>query len=180
MRLRTHLLTSAALGLALYRRAPYRAALLTIAGVAIDLDHYLLYALRTGDWSPFGAARYNRWRHQRPRRGDTRPRYGSLRSVAHRPLLTLPLIWGLALRWSWARPVAFGLTLHLALDIPPLNLDWRIWRRSRGRCERCGVSGLRRDIHYIIPPERGGRRWEPANRAAWCGPCARQVRAASK
>jgi hypothetical protein len=174
MRLRTHLLVSALAGIAIYPRAPRRAALLTFAGVAVDLDHYLLYALRSGDWNLLGAVRYDRRRGRPIRPGDTRPRYGSLRSVAHRAALTIPLAWLLAGCWPALRPLAAGLTLHLAMDMSPLNFDWRVWRRARGHCERCGVGGLELAVHYVRPPERGGSRWALDNRAAWCSPCARE------
>src|SRR3569623_66379 len=93
MRFRTHLLASAAAGLALYPRSLGKAALVTVAGVILDVDHYVLYALRSGDWSPLGALRYNRRRRRRIRPGDTRPRYGPLRSVLHHKRLTIPLVW---------------------------------------------------------------------------------------
>ncbi|MFL5804079.1 MAG: hypothetical protein ACJ8CR_20335 [Roseiflexaceae bacterium] len=176
MRLRTHLLASALVGIALYPRAPRRALLLTLAGVAVDLDHYLLYALRSGDWSLAGALRYDRRRGRPIRPGDTRPRYGSLRSIAHRAPISLPLAWLLARRWPVLRPLAAGLTLHLALDAPLLGLDWRVWRRARGHCERCGVGGLRMGIYYVRTPDRGGARWALDNRAAWCDTCAREAR----
>ncbi len=56
VRLRTHLVASALAG---HPALPARAAApcCTFAGVAVDLDHYLLYALRSGDWNPFGALR---------------------------------------------------------------------------------------------------------------------------
>ena len=106
MRFRTHLLTSLAAGLALYPRRPAHAAALVLAGTLIDLDHLLLYALRTGDWSAVGALRYNRYRHYWRQAGDTRPRYGPLRSWLHEPWLVLPPGWAQPTRrcalWPWA------------------------------------------------------------------------------
>lgn len=169
---RDHLIVSALCGVTLYRRRPRRAVLLTLAGVLLDLDHYLLYALRSGDWNPLGAIRYDRRRHRRPRPGDSRPRYGSLRSVAHQPVLALPLLWALCRLWPVLRPVAIGVGLHLLLDVPPLNLDWRVWRRAQGRCECCGGVGLVRDVRYVVPPAWGGDPWTLNNRAAWCRRCA--------
>ena len=176
MRLRTHLLAATLAGVALYPRKPGRAALVAIAGVAVDLDHYVLYALRSGDWSVLGALRYDRRRSKPIRPGDTLPRYGPLRSILHRSALTVPLAWLAARRWPALRPLAAGISLHLALDLPPLGYDWRVWRRSRGRCERCGIGGLGRGIYYITPPEHGGSRWSLDNRAAWCRTCAREAR----
>jgi hypothetical protein len=172
MRLRIHILTSALLGTALYPRTPRRAALVLAGGVLLDLDHYLLYALRSGDWNPLGALRYDRWRNLPIAAGDTRRRHGSLRSVLHTARVTIPLAWLLSRRWPALRPLAFGVTLHLALDTSPLLLDWRVWRRAGGRCERCGRCGLKRSIHYVRSPRRGGSRWALDNRAAWCYDCA--------
>src|SRR4051812_28395649 len=128
MRLRTHILTSALLGAVLYPRAPRKAALLLAGGVLLDADHYLLYALRSG------------------------------KSIFHTMRVTLPLVWLFGWRWPALRPLAIGVTLHLALDVSPLRLDWRVWRRADGRCECCGRLGLRRGINYVNPPRAGGSR----------------------
>jgi hypothetical protein len=179
MRLRTHLLASVLAGIALYPRSPGRAALMALGGVAVDLDHYLLFALRSGDWSPLGALRYDRRRGRPIQPGDTRPRYGSLRSIVHRAALTIPLAWLAARQWPVLRPLAAGVTLHLIMDLPPLRFDWRVWRRARGHCERCGIGGLELGVYYRLSPDRGGARWSLENRAAWCSTCAREVRRAS-
>jgi len=172
MRLRTHILTSALLGVALYPRAPRKATLLMAGGVLLDIDHYLLYALRSRNWNPLSALRYDRWRNQPITAGDRRRRYGSLRSIFHTARVTLPLVWLLGWRWPALRPLAIGVTLHLALDLSPLRLDWRVWWRSGGRCERCGRAGLKRGIYYVKSPRAGGSRWALHNRAAWCYDCA--------
>ena len=104
MRLRTHILASALLGAALYPRAPRKAALLLAGGVLLDADHYVLYALRSGDWSPSGALHYDTWRNQPIALGDARRRYGSLRSIFHSARFTIPLVWLLGLRWPELRP----------------------------------------------------------------------------
>ncbi len=120
MRLRTHLISSLGLGLLLYPCRPGAVLRLTAAGSLIDLDHLLCYGLRSGDWSVVGALRYDRYRNQRRMEGDNRPRYGPLRSWLHLPWLVLPGLWAAALRWPALRPVAWGVSLHLALD----NLAW--------------------------------------------------------
>jgi hypothetical protein len=176
MRLRTHILTSALLGIALYPRARHKAALLLAGGVILDVDHYLLYALRSGNWNPLSALRYDRWRNQPVTAGDQRRRYGSLRSILHRARITLPLAWLLGWRWPALRPLAIGVTLHLALDISPLRLDWRAWRRAAGRCERCGRAAASRGVYYVILPRAGGSRWALHNRAVWCYDCAQVAR----
>lgn len=175
MRLRAHLIAGALVGLALYPRSPGRAALTALGGVALDVDHALLYATRSGDWSPVGAVRYDRRRHGRFRPGDTRPRYGSLRSAAHRPLLSLPLAWLLALAFPALRPLAAGLTLHLALDAPIQHYDRRVWRRARGRCERCGLAGVPLGVYYVRPPAAGGSPWRLDNREVRCAGCVREL-----
>ena len=172
MRLRTHILASALLGTALYPHARRKALLLLAGGVLLDVDHYLLYAIRSGNWSPFSALRYDRWRNQPITAGDRRRRYGSLRSIFHTLRVALPLVWLPAWRWPALRPLAIGVTLHLALDTSPLRLDWRVWRRAAGRCESCGRLGLRRGIYYVKKPIAGGSRWALDNRAAWCYDCA--------
>ncbi|PDV99797.1 hypothetical protein [Candidatus Chloroploca asiatica] len=116
MRFRTHLITSLLLGAVCYPRQPVQFASVVVGGTLIDLDHLVIYALRTGDWSIVGALRYDRYRHLPLQPGDHRPRYGFLRSWLHRPLLSLPLCWGLAWRYPALRPVALGVTLHLILD----------------------------------------------------------------
>src|SRR5690349_13269743 len=171
MRLRTHILTSALLAAAVYPRAPRKAALVLAGGVLLDTDHYLLYALRSGNWNPLSALRYDRWRNQPITADDRRRRYGSLRSIFHSARVTLPLAWLLGWRWPYLRPLAIGVTLHLALDTSPLRLDWRVWRRAGGRCERCGRLGLRRGVYYVNHSRAGGSRWALDNRAAWCYDC---------
>lgn len=178
MRFHTHLLASALLGALVYRRSPVKAGLVAIAGVAIDLDHYALYASRSGDMSLLGALRYDRRRGGRPRPGDTRPRYGSLRSAAHRAPLTLPLVWaGARVAPQLLAPVALGLTLHLAMDTPwAMLLDYRIWARSRGRCEQCGSRSRRPRVCHVVLPKRGGDRWAASNRAVLCELCLKRLR----
>ena len=175
MRLHTHLATSTMLAAALYRRAPLRAALLIAGGVLLDTDHYLLYALRSGNWNPLAALRYDGWRHAPRAAADTRQRYGSLRSIFHHAWLTLPLVWGISARCQILRPLAIGVTLHLALDAPFKQLDWRVWRRAGDRCERCGARGRDHRVIHLVPPRHGGARWALENRAAWCRPCVRAV-----
>lgn len=151
MRFRSHLIISAAAALAIYPARPLGAIALTLAGTLVDLDHLVLYALQTGDWSVVGAVRYDRYRHRARVRGDARPRYGSLRSWLHTPWLTLPAIWGLAAARPATRPIALGVTLHLALDHwdLPVRLGARV--RAGGHCGRCGRHGLRLSV------QRSGR-----------------------
>lgn len=132
MHLRTHLWTSALTALICYPRAPRQAALLALAGVLIDIDHLILYYFQTGDYSIIGALRYDRYRNRPVTPGDTRPRYGPLRSWLHQPALLLPPIWLLVWRWPALRPVALGVTLHLALDTADFLRHWPICARKPG------------------------------------------------
>lgn len=147
MRFRTHLITSALAGLALYPRRPDRAIALTLGGTLIDFDHLLLYIARTGDWSIAGALRYDRYRHRRRPPGDSRPRYGGMRSWLHEPWLLLPPLWAAAWGRPALRPVALGLSLHLLLDNWDLPARLVARARSGGRCDVCGRRGLRLDVH---------------------------------
>ncbi len=147
---RTHFWTSALTAAVVYPRSLRRAALLTMAGVLIDADHLILYALKTGDWSITGALRYNRYRNQPLAPGDTRPRYGSLRSLIHHPLLTLPTIWMLAWHLPMLQPIAWGVSLHLILDHVHLPRYWRIHRQAQGRCAWCGADDRRLSV-YPLP-----------------------------
>jgi hypothetical protein len=175
MRYEVHALASAAVGALIYRRNWRKILATTLGGVIIDVDHIVLYAMRSGDWSLDGALRYDRFRHQRIRRGDTRTRYGSLRSVVHQPRFTLPLLALLALAWPRLRPFALGIALHLALDVHLPHYDWRAWQRAAGRCEGCGVAGLEREVYYRVSPKRGGSRLALNNRVVWCASCMRDA-----
>lgn len=147
MRFRTHLITSALLGLALYPRQPDQAVALVLAGTMIDFDHLLLYVVRTGDWSVTGALRYDRYRHRARLPGDSRPRYGGMRSWLHEPWLLLPPLWAAAKRRPPLRPVAVGLSLHLLLDHWDLPVRALARGRAGGCCEVCGRRRLRLEVH---------------------------------
>ncbi|NJN16723.1 MAG: hypothetical protein HC822_10840 [Oscillochloris sp.] len=161
---KTHLLSSLALAVVRYPHRPLAAALVVAGGTMIDVDHFLLYALQTGDWSLSGALHYNRYRHTLRVRGDTRPRYGSLRSLIHHPWILLPLIWIAAGRRRFLRPVALGLSLHLALDY----MDWPRYKaamqRAGGRCAVCGAAG--RPLQVVVR-----RRQEQLHYEAQCRRC---------
>jgi hypothetical protein len=147
MHFRTHALLSAVAGAALYPRSPLRVAALLIGGTLIDVDHFVLYALQTGDWSPAGALVYNRYRNSPGGVGDTRPRYGSLRSWLHNPLM-LPPMWVLAAARPLLRPLAIGLTLHLFLDYIWWPRYALAFRRSGRRCEACGRANRKLTVHW--------------------------------
>lgn len=138
MHIRTHAQVSLLAGLLLYPRSPRRMLLLAAGGVLVDLDHFLLYAVRSGDWSISGALVYDRYRHYRPEPGDTRPRYGKMRSWLHDPLM-LPISLLLAWQWPALRPPALGLFLHLCLDHFDLPQRLALRWKYRGCCAYCGT-----------------------------------------
>ncbi|MGQ9613073.1 MAG: hypothetical protein ACUVSL_08430 [Chloroflexus sp.] len=157
MNLQEHLITSTLLAVSLYPRQPLAAALVIAGGVLVDLDHLALYISRTGDWSISGALHYNRYRHRFPQPGDSRPRYGSLRSRLHHPLIVLPPLWALAQRLPWVRPLAAGVTLHLLLDHIALPFVWNVYLRAGGRCVRCGS---RRKVSVYLRPNGQHQQWQ--------------------
>jgi hypothetical protein len=164
MRFRTHALTSAIAGAALYPRSPLRAAALLLGGTLLDVDHFVLYALQTGDWSVTGALGYNRYRHDPSKAGDSRPRYGTLRSWLHNPLLLLPPVWALAARRPLMRPVAIGLSLHLLLDYIWWPRYTLAFQRAGRRCEACGRSDRKLTVHWR-------RDWGEPELRTLCRPC---------
>ncbi|MBX0327174.1 hypothetical protein K2Z83_05705 [Oscillochloris sp. ZM17-4] len=164
MRFRTHAITSALAGVAIYPRSPLRAAAVLLSGTLIDVDHFVLYALQTGDWSVAGALVYNRYRHDPGLAGDSRPRYGPLRSWLHNPLLLLTPLWVAASRRAALRPVAIGLSLHMLLDYiwwPRYTLAF--WRAGR-RCAGCGRTDRRLTVHWR-------RAWGEPEMRTLCRPC---------
>ncbi|NNJ10091.1 hypothetical protein EKD04_007105 [Chloroflexales bacterium ZM16-3] len=172
MRFRTHAITSAIAGVALYPRSPLRATALLLGGTLLDVDHFLLYALQTGDWSVAGALTYNRYRHDPGIDGDTRPRYGPLRSWLHNPILLLTPGWVAASRHPAIRPIMIGLSLHLLLDYiwwPRYTLAF--WRAGK-RCASCGRSDRKLTVYWR-------RAWGEPEMRTLCRPCfERNLRAA--
>ncbi len=171
MRFDQHLISSAILAVCLYPRQPISAALFIAGGVLIDLDHLALYISRTGDWSVSGALHYNRYRNRLPQRGDNRPRYGSLRSWLHQPLLVVPALWAFAQHHRWMRPLAAGVTLHLFLDHLAMPAIWAAYLHAGGRCVRCG-SKQRVEVYRRQIQHRQGWHW-----VALCRRCANDRRA---
>lgn len=168
MRFRAHLISALAAGLALYPSQPGRQAALVAAGTLVDLDHLLLYMFRTGDWSVSGAICYDRYRNRWAVAGDSRPRYGPLRSWLHRPLLVLPLLWPLAARRPALRPVALGVSLHLLLDHYQWPVHYATLRRANGVCGACGRADGRLRVARL------GRRGEHGYWAL-CRACLRRA-----
>jgi hypothetical protein len=174
MHIRTHAQVSLLAGLLLYPYSPRHILLLAAGGVLVDLDHFLLYALRSGDWSIIGALVYDRYRHYRPEPGDTRPRYGKMRSWLHDPLM-LPISLLLARQWPALRPLALGLFLHLCLDhvdlLQRLALRWKY----RGRCACCGTRRHVTVRNMLRAPTAADSRPAAPVRLLLCRQCAHRL-----
>jgi hypothetical protein len=171
MRFRTHAITSALAGIALYPRSPLRAAAVLLSGTLIDLDHLALYSFQTGDWSMTGALAYDRYRHLIGVAGDTRPRYDGLRSWLHKPLVLLPPLWALAVGRPALRPVAIGAALRPLRAIRP-KADGLL-------AARVGRAGEAHPLQTLLREERAERRRQLARRpieAAGCGTLTAEVR----
>lgn len=164
MRFHEHVISSALLAVVLYRRQPACAAVLLAGGVLIDADHYLAYGSQTGDWSLSGVRRFARYRGRIPVAGDTLPRYESLRTRLHQPLLTLPLLWWAARFGQLWRALAIGVSLHLLLDYLAWPWAAAAVARAGGICPYCG---RRRQLEAVIE-RRDGR---PQRWAAACRSC---------
>lgn len=158
------------MGLAVYRLKPEQLALTLAGGVLIDLDHLALYCLHTGDWSLAGALHYDRYRNLPPVPGDTRPRYGQLRSALHSPaFFTIALLCAYLI--PRLRPAALGLALHFLLDFYDLPVRLQLLMRTRGRCEECGARQSK--IYLLRSWKEDGRRVRFTHRVL-CRCCFRQ------
>jgi hypothetical protein len=175
MKPRAHLIASAAVGAMLYQRQPWKAVLVTLGGVLIDVDHYLLFALRSGDWNPYSSVRYNHYRHNHPWRGDHRPRFGSLRSLLHQRAFGFSIAALIAWYAPKLRPLAWALALHLLMDIPRHHFDWQTWQRMRGRCAGCGAAGLRLGVFRLALPHPTEQNRVDISRITLCPHCSRAV-----
>ncbi|MGH2367255.1 MAG: hypothetical protein ACRDI2_03570, partial [Chloroflexota bacterium] len=115
-----HMAATVALALPLAKRGWGLPALAAFgaAAVLIDVDHYLSYAWRTGDLSPWRAYAWHRgqvgkWRWQ------LRLRRPALLIEPHRPfhpIVALALLCLLATRWPVLGPIACGAVFHRFLD----------------------------------------------------------------
>lgn len=106
MRVRDHVLLSAAAAALLGRWARAGALGVVAGGVLIDADHYAWYCLRHRRLSPAAAIRFFNEANP-PQRSSTR--------VLHSPGMVLAAL-AAGLRWPRLVPVALGMGLHVALD----------------------------------------------------------------
>jgi hypothetical protein len=124
VRVRDHVVLSAAAA-ALLRPWAGRPALgLLAGGVLIDADHYAWFCLRRRSLNPLAAVRYFNEAHPAQRRGTR---------ALHSPIAVLAVL-AAGLRRRQLLPVALGMGLHVALDAD-----------HRTRMSRAQVSALKRD-----------------------------------
>lgn len=115
-----HALAAAVAGVALSRRRWDRAAYVAFvaAAVLIDVDHYLAYVWKTGDWSPGRAIAYHRSRYV-PFQWRLRPRWPRLGFEEDRLFHAAPVLlalFALGRRWPALSPVACGVLFHRVQD----------------------------------------------------------------
>jgi hypothetical protein len=135
MRIRDHLVLSAA-GAALLRPWTRGGALgLVAGGVLIDADHYAWFCLRHRRLNPLPAIRFFNGAHPPQHRGTR---------MLHSPTALL-LAAAAGLHWPRLLPVALGMGLHVALDA---RHEARMGQaravalaRDEYSCQACGSAG---------------------------------------
>lgn len=145
MRVRDHVLLSAA-GAALLRPwARGSVAGLVAGGVLIDADHYAWFCLRHRRLNPVAAVRFFNGAHP--------PQYQGTR-LLHTPGALLAVL-AAALHWPRLLPVAAGMGLHVALDrqheARMRSARKAALERDEYRCQACGAQ-TRIDTHVRRQP----------------------------
>jgi hypothetical protein len=146
MRVRDHLVLSAA-GAALLRPWAGRSVLgLVAGGVLIDADHYAWFCLRQRSLSPVAAARF--FNGARP------PQHSGTRAL-HSPLMLLGVLLA-GIHQRRLLPVALGMSLHVALDAHHrARMDKAraaALLRDRSSCQACGSQAPPVDTHIMRQP----------------------------
>ncbi len=95
-------------------------ALFGAGAVLIDVDHYISYAWRTGDFSLLRAYRHHRLKfHNSPVRRLALAWHFPFWGGYGRPFHAIPVLALLgvaAARWPWLRPLAWGVLHHRLTD----------------------------------------------------------------
>jgi len=95
-------------------------ALFWATGWLIDVDHYLSYVWRTGDFSPVNAYSFHKARTPRTRGWQFHPRPPNFWPGGHRPFHALSVLLALLLLSRLIpalRPIAWGAVVHRAEDL---------------------------------------------------------------
>jgi hypothetical protein len=164
MRVRDHIAVSTTSAALVHPRRRSDALGLWAGGVLIDVDHYVWFCAREHSCNPLAAVRF--FNEARP------PQHAGTRAF-HRPAApVLLLLLGVRHRaLSW---VAFGMLLHIALD---LQHERRMDRaraaaleRDAFTCQTCGVRGQDLGTHirsqpWLLPS------YEVENVVTLCDPC---------
>ena len=164
MRVRDHLVLSAA-GAALVRPWAGGSVLgLVAGGVLIDADHYAWFCLRHRSLNPVAAVRFFNEAHP--------PQHPGTRAL-HSPLALLAVLLA-ATHQRRLLPVALGMGLHVALDAHHrARMDKAraaVLIRDRFSCQACGSQATPVDTHirrqpWLLPS------YSTKNLISLCRPC---------
>lgn len=146
MRVRDHLVLSAAGAALLSPWAGGGALGLVAGGVLIDADHYVWFCLRQRSLNPVTAVRF--FNEASP------PQHAETRAL-HSPVVLLGVLLAGIHRRSLL-PVALGMSLHVALDVHHRARMARAraaaLARDRFTCQACGSQALPVDAHLRCQP----------------------------
>jgi len=134
VRVRDHAVVSAAGAAVLSPWLGRRALALLAAGILIDADHYVWFALHHRRVSPVAAVRYFT---------SGEPKQNSATRLLHNPVVQL-LALAIGLRRRSMLPVVAGMAMHVALDFHHQtkmeHARATALRRADFTCQRCGES----------------------------------------
>jgi hypothetical protein len=173
MRVRDHVLISAAAAAAAAPFVGRGAVGLWAGGVLIDADHYVWFCLRHRRLNPVAALRYFN-------QADPSQHQGT-RLLHSPPALLLALLLGL--RQRRLLPVALGMGLHVALDV--LHVTRMDHARSVAlardgySCQACGPATPAVTAHLHRQPALLPS-YHARNLIALCGPCHESAHAAGR
>lgn len=164
MRVRDHIAVSTTSAALLYPRLRRDALGLWAGSVLVDVDHYLWFGLRERRWNPLAAMRFF---------NEADPPQTAATRALHNPVAALAvLVVGVRRRALLA--VAFGMVLHLALDlVHRARMDaarTAALDRDAFSCRACGKQGVGIGTHlqtqpWLLPS------YEPNHLISLCGPC---------
>lgn len=164
MRVRDHILLSTAGAALLTQRLGRGAAGVWAAAVLLDADHYVWYCVRHRRLSLRAAVRFF---------NGAQPAHASTTRALHHPVALLGIL-RLAMRRPRLRPLALGMSFHIALDALHEARMRRIralaLARDRFCCRACGAHGEPLSAHVFRQPPLLPS-YKPRHLVSLCGPC---------